>query len=260
MKFHSTKTSMVKKFSLLLFLLLPFRSWSQDIPEKPVPARFVNDFAQLLSESEVATLEKKLENYQDTTSNQVVIVTTNSLNNYDIESYSYAISKSWGIGQKEKNNGVLITIAPNERKMRIEVGYGLEGAIPDAVCKHIIREKMRPYFKKNLYFEGLDSATSNVIKYASGEYKAEELNEKQPKYIWLVVFIIIILLISFISKYNRTKNSAIGRDLDFWTILALMSMSNKGSSRGGGWRNGQDSGGWDFGGGSFGGGGASGDW
>lgn len=256
MKFHSTKTSMAKKICFFILLLFPICSWSQEIPEKPTPARFVNDFARLLSDVEVATLETKLKNYQDSTSNQVVIVTTSSLNNYDIESYSYAIAKNWGIGQKEKNNGILITVAPNERKMRIEVGYGLEGAIPDAVCKHIIREKMRPLFKNNLYFEGLDSATSNLIKYASGEYKAEDIKEKQPKYVWWVVFIVIIMLISFISKFSRTKNSALGRDLDFWTILALMSMNNRGSTRGGD----RNSGGWDFGGGSFGGGGASGDW
>jgi len=235
-------------------------SVAQNVPEKPSPARFINDFAHILSESEVSTLEQKLRNYQDSTSNQFAIVTVSSLDNYDIESYSYQLAKTWGIGQKDKNNGILILIAPNERKMRIEVGYGLEGAIPDAVCKQIIREVMKPYFKQNNYYAGIDEATNYLIKYASGEYKADPKAEKGINPIWIIVFIVIILIISFISKYQRAKSSHIGGPLDFWTILSLMSMNNR---HGGGssWGGGSDSGSsWDFGGGGFGGGGASGDW
>lgn len=251
------------KLTFLFVLAFCLNIWAQNIPEKPNPARFVNDFAKILSESEIATLEQKLRNYQDSTSNQFAVVTVSSLDNYDIESYSYALAKSWGIGQKEKNNGLLILIAPNERKMRIEVGYGLEGAIPDAVCKQIIREVMKPYFKQQNYYAGVDEATNYLIKYASGEYKADPKAEKGISAIWIIVFIVIILLLSFISKYQRAKSSHIGGALDFWTILSLMSMNDRHNRGGGGssWGGGSDSGSsWDFGGGGFGGGGSSGDW
>jgi uncharacterized protein len=246
---------------LLALAFFNLNLWAQNIPEKPNPARFVNDYAKILSESEVATLEQKLRNYQDSTSNQFAVVTVSSLENYDIESYSYAIAKSWGIGQKEKNNGLLILIAPNERKMRIEVGYGLEGAIPDAVCKQIIREVMKPYFKQQNYYGGIEEATNYLIKYASGEYKADPKAAKGISAIWILVFIAIILILSFISKYQRAKSSHIGGPLDFWTILSLMSMNNRGGGGNGFGGGGSDSGSsWDFGGGGFGGGGSSGDW
>jgi uncharacterized protein len=250
------------KLTLSLAFLLSLQLWAQNIPEKPSPARFVNDFAGLLSASESSSLEQKLDNYQDTTSTQMVIVTVSSLDNYDVESYSYTLAKNWGIGQKGKNNGILILVAPNEHKMRIEVGYGLEGAIPDAVCKQIIREVMKPYFKQNNYYQGLNEATTYLIKYASGEYKADpNADGNNSGAIWLIVFIIIIVLISFISKYKQAKNSHMSSHLDFWTILALMNMSNRGGGRGfGGGSSGGGGSSWDFGGGGFGGGGASGDW
>ena len=249
------------KLTFLFALIFSLNLWAQNIPEKPNPARFVNDFARILSESEIATLEQKLRNYQDTTSNQFAIVTVASLDNYDIESYSYALAKTWGIGQKEKNNGLLILIAPNERKMRIEVGYGLEGAIPDAVCKQIIREIMKPYFKQQNYYAGIDEATNYLIKYASGEYKADPKAKKGINPIWIIAFIIIFVIITLISKYRQAKSSHIGGALDFWTILSLMSMNNHRGGGGGFGGGSSDSGSsWDFGGGGFGGGGSSGDW
>jgi len=249
------------KLTFLFALAFNLSLWAQNIPEKPSPARFVNDFAKILSESEITTLEQKLHNYQDSTSNQFAVVTVSSLDNYDIESYSYELAKNWGIGQKEKNNGLLILIAPNERKMRIEVGYGLEGAIPDAVCKQIIREIMKPYFKQQNYYAGIDEATNYLIKYASGEYRADPNAKKGINPIWIIVFIVIILILSFISKYQRAKSSHIGGALDFWTILSLMSMNNRRGGGGGFGGGSSDSGSsWDFGGGGFGGGGSSGDW
>ncbi len=251
------------KLTFLLSIFVFVQVLAQNLPEKPNPARFVNDFAGIMSESESATLEQKLRNYQDSTSNQFAIVTIASLENYDIESFANELAKKWGIGQKDKNNGVLILVAPNERKMRIEVGYGLEGAIPDAVCKQIIREVMKPYFKQKNYYGGLDEATNYLIKYASGEFKADpNADKKDNSGIWIIVFIVIILLLSFISKYKRARNAHIGGALDFWTILSLMSMSNRGGG-GSSWGGGSDSNSgssWDFGGGDFGGGGASGDW
>ena len=256
---------MRNQFTLFFSFLFCFHSFAQNVPEKPSPARFVNDYAGLLSESEAATLEQKLRNYQDTTSNQIAIVTVSSLDNYDIEGYSIALAKKWDIGQKGKNNGILVLVAPNERKMRIEVGYGLEGALPDGTCNKIIREVMKPYFKQNDFYGGLDEATTYIIKYASGEFKADPNDGKgKGGGGWVLAIIVVIIILIFISKFQRARNSHIGGALDFWTILSLMSMTNH-NNRGGGssWGGGSssDSGSsWDFGGGDFGGGGSSGDW
>ncbi len=250
---------MKAKLIIVVFFAFILNAWSQNIPEKTNPPRLVNDFGNLLSESEEGVLEKKLLNYQDTTSNQIAIVTITSLEGYDIESYSYKLASDWGIGQKNKNNGILILVAAQEHKMRIEVGYGLEGAVTDAATKQVIREVMKPAFKQNNYYGGLDQATDYIIKFASGEYKADPSNSQEKgggRALIFIVIIIIFISISFISKVNRVRGSHIGNSLSLWTILSLL---GSGNNRGGG---GSDSGGGfgGFGGGGFGGGGSSGDW
>lgn len=257
---------MKKHCTFLFFLLLIKSVWAQNVPEKPSPARFVNDYAQLLGEGERATLEQKLYNYQDSTSNQMVIVTVPSLEGYDIESYSIALASKWGIGQKGKNNGVLLLVAPAEHKMRIEVGYGLEGVLPDAVCKQIIREVMKPRFKENNFYAGLDQATDHLIKYASGEFKADPKDNKPSVGVGALLFIgfvFLIIIFIFISNFRQARQSHIGSDLSFWTILSILNSMGNNRRGGGGWGGGGSSSSgsnWDFGGGDFGGGGSSGDW
>ncbi len=248
------------------FLFLPL--FAQHIPQKPSPALFVNDYAHLLGEGEIVALESKLHQYRDTTSTQIVVVTVASLEGSDVEGYANTLAREWGIGEKGKNNGILMLIAKEDHKMRIEVGYGLEAAIPDAACKEIERDIMKPYFKQGNFYQGIDAAVDRLIALASGEYKAEK-GTKANGGVVLAFFAVILLLFvfSFLSKYNQLKRSHIGHDLSFWAILSLLnSMGNRHRGGGGGWGGGYsggDSGGgssWDFGGGDFGGGGASGDW
>jgi len=240
----------------------------QQFPEKPNPAKFVNDFATMLQVGENQYLESKLHHYRDTTSTQIVVVTIPSLDGYDIEGYANELARKWGIGEKGKDNGILILVAQNEHKVRIEVGYGLEARVPDAAAKEIIREIVKPNFKAGNYGQGIDQSIDRIMQLASGEYKASAAKGKKGggTVLLFVIIVAVILLFSFISKYRQVKRSHIGHGLDFWTILTLISaMGNSGRRGGGGsgWGGGSSGGGgssWDFGGGDFGGGGASGDW
>lgn len=254
-------------FLFIPFLLIALSALGQQFPEKPQPAKFVNDFAGMLQAGEVQYLESKLHNYFDTTSTQIVVVTISSLEGYDIEGYANELARNWGIGEKGKDNGILLLVAQNERKVRIEVGYGLEPRVPDAAAKEIIRDIIKPNFKAGNYGQGIDQSIDKIILLASGEYKASATKEKGGgvSVLLLVGIVVVILLFSFISKYRQVKRSHIGHGLDFWTIMTILNaMGNSGRNRGGGggWGGGSSGGGsnWDFGGGDFGGGGASGDW
>src|SRR4030095_1964890 len=115
--------------SFLLILLLPFSGFTQDFPEKPSPPRLVNDFTNTLSGEEINSLENKLIIYNDTTSTQIAIVMIHSLDGYPIDDYTFQLAEKWGIGQKGKNNGVLLLVAKDDRKIFIATGYGMEGVM-----------------------------------------------------------------------------------------------------------------------------------
>lgn len=131
---------------------------------------YVNDFAHVLSMEHKNTLEKKLELFNASTTNEIAIVTVPDLGGDYIEHYASELFKSWGIGTKKNNNGVLLLVAVNDRKMRIEVGYGLEGALTDAGASQIIRNDLVTSFKQNDFYGGIDKATDDIIKATKGEY------------------------------------------------------------------------------------------
>lgn len=255
--------------------LMAFKAQSQEtIPPKPDPPRLVNDFAGILSQEEVNALERKLVTYFDSTSTQIVVVIVKSLGGYDKNEFAYRIGQSWGVGEKGKNNGAVVLVKPKiqgeKGEASIQTGYGLEGAIPDALAKRIVDNEMIPNFKAGNYYAGLDAATSVMISLAKGEYSADEYTKraggKSSPYAMLIPFIIIIVVFLLI-RTNKTRSGSIGKDLPFWTALWMLG-SMGGSSRGhwGGFSGG--SGGFGgggggfggFGGGSFGGGGAGGSW
>lgn len=229
---------------------------AQDIPAKPSEPRLVNDFAGILNGG-ADMIEEKLRAYNDSTSTQIVVVTVSSLNGYDIADFSYRLAESWGIGQKGKNNGLLILVAPNERKMRIEVGYGLEAFVPDAKSKWIIDNIMKPYFKQGDYTSGINAAVDEIMNKASGAYKRDgsETDKVKSKggYGWVFWLLLIIIFILFFlggssggGGYKRYSSGGYYGGGGFGGFGG--GSSSSGSSFGG------------FGGGSFGGGGASGDW
>lgn len=252
------------KIALWLLLLMPLTVLSQDVPPKPNPPRLVNDFAGVLSVEQVSALERKLVAYDDTTSNQLVVVLVKSLNDYPIEEYSTKLFREWQIGNKEHNNGLLILAAIDDHKLRIETGYGLEGAIPDITANQIITNDIVPAFRRENYYEGLNAATNSIIAAAAGEYKAPENyagrgNKKIP---FKTILIIIVLIIIFAARSGRGGRGGGGfLSSRGFAPFILGSMLGRGISGGGG-------GGWSgggggfggFGGGSSGGGGASGSW
>jgi uncharacterized protein len=159
---------------LLLFLLICFQSVSaQKIENKPQFPVAVNDFGNFLEPFQRDALEQKIRDYNDSTSSAIVIVTVPDLQGYDIAEVSLKYLREWGIGTKEKDNGVLILVSKAERKARIETGSGMEGVLPDILAKQIIDDRMVPYFKENDYYRGFDNAVDAIIAAAAGEYKAD---------------------------------------------------------------------------------------
>jgi uncharacterized protein len=260
--------------AIILIAILPAGiSYSQDIPDRPSPPHLVNDFAGMLNSQEVMALESKLVAFNDSTSNQIAIVTVPSLNGYDIMDYAQRLGEKWGIGQKQLNNGILILIKPKTASSGGEVsitpGYGLEGAIPDLTCDQIISNEILPSFRENNYYQGLDKASSVLMSLARGEYSSDQYGKKARKSsgempVGFIIFIIIIVILTMIGKSRGSNNRNIGGsgNLPIWLLLSMM--NSGGSHRGswGGFSGGSGGGGGfgGFGGGSFGGGGSHGSW
>jgi uncharacterized protein len=163
---------MNKFYLLLLFLTLSFIGTAQrELPE--LWGMRVHDEAKALSSQVVQQLEQQLKLYEDSTSNQIAILTISSLAGEAVEDFALRVAEKWKLGQKEKDNGVLLLIAIEDRKMRIEVGSGLEGVLPDAVCSQIIRNEMAPNFRRGDYDAGVQAAVNAIIASIAGEYTAE---------------------------------------------------------------------------------------
>ena len=266
---------MFKKLLFIFGILLCGRAaLAQDFP--PKPGTLVTDYTKTLSPEDKQRLENKLVAFDDSTSTQIAVVIIKSVGDYDINEYGAALGRKWGIGQKGKNNGILLLVAINDHKMTIQTGYGEEGALPDAIAFQIRTQDINPRFKAGDYYGGLDAGTDDIIKYTKGEYKADPDYHKNHQSsgaggaIGFVLIIIIFILIMIFR--NRGGGGQIigsrGGASPFWWFLAgdvLGSMGRR--DNGGGWGGfsggGGDSGGGGFGGfggGDFGGGGSGGSW
>ncbi len=248
----------MKKIFLFILILWQVNSFAQ--VEIPTLKNWANDFSNTLNGSELNYLNNDLKQFADSTSNQVVLLMIPTLNDYPIEMFAYETATKNKIGTKENNNGILFIIAKNDKKLRIEVGYGLEGALPDALCGSILRNEVRPYFKQGEYFEGI-KAGINAIKAATvGEYKAppKEKNKSKFKGFSSFIIIIIFIIISIISRIGRGRRGGPG---GFIFLPGAGSFGGRSSSSWGGFGGSSGGfGGFSGGGGSFGGGGASGSW
>lgn len=272
-------------YSILFVVISALSVFGQKLPEQPNPPRIVNDFANLLSPQEVQQLESKLRAYNDTTSTQIAIVVVPSLDGYDPSEYAFALGKKWGIGQKEKNNGILVLIKPkvgNERgQVFIATGYGMEGSITDARANRIIDQTIIPAFRQNKYYEGLDQATTQLIQFARGEFKADKKGAKTVSpFASILIFIVLVAVFGIIAAIARSKkytsgsvyssggfqrHSSAASNLPFWLLLMGMgsNLGDRHRNSGSGWSDFSGGGGGGFGGfggGDFGGGGAGGSW
>lgn len=259
----------MKYLFLSIFLSLSVCAFAQIekiIPSKPNPPRLVNDYTRTLTEEQRQYLENKLVAYDDTTSNQVAIVIIPTLDGNSLEDAGLKILRDWGIGgQAGSDNGILILIVKNDRKVRIEVGYGLEGAVSDLTASSIIENEITPNFREGNYYRGLDAAVDAIIKAAHGKYTAPaNYSKKKDKGISIgkIIFLLIIIwiLLGMFSSGSRggmaSRRGYRGTGPIWWWPT-----SGGWSGGGGGWSGGGGGGGFGgFGGGSGGGGGASGSW
>jgi len=245
---------------IIILFLLPVIITNAQI-EFPILKYYANDFTNTLSNSELSTLNNSLKIFDDSTSNQIVFLMTSSLNGYSLEAFTYQTATRNKIGSKKNNNGVLFYVAKDDRKMRIEVGYGLEGALPDALASSILRNEVRPYFKQGDYYLGISDGLNAIIAATKGEYKTEKSKKEKGFGFPSIFFIILILIISSIFRKGRGGKGGGGAGILPWIILSSMG-SNRGSSYGSGssWGGSGGFGGFSGGGGSFGGGGSSGSW
>lgn len=228
--------------------------------------RLVTDQADLLTSSEERRLTAKLTAYEDTTSTQIVVVTIPSLEGVPAAEYALALGRSWGVGQAGQDNGVVILVARDDREVRIETGYGLEGAIPDAVAARIYRNVMVPYFREGRFYEGISGAADLLIAAAAGEFTAEEAAPRhsgRPPIDPSALMGLFILAWFIISSIRRRKGGNDGgkryRRHGYGPHFIVWGggFGGSGGGLGGGGLGGGFGG---FGGGGFGGGGAGGGW
>ena len=265
----------MKKCIISFLGALTFIISATAIPSRPEPARLVNDLADLFTAEQEEELEKMLVAFDDSTSNQIAVVTVHDLEGYSSSEYATRIGLEWGVGSAKFDNGVVVLVKPKNTssgQVFIAVGYGLEGAIPDAYAKRIINDRMIPHFMGNDYFSGVEEACEMLMKLASGEISemrdTEEGDEIAAIIATMFILFIILVVIVLVSKDNNSRGGrgnggrnvfrgpviTIGDDLGGWN-------PTRGGGFGGGSFGGGGFGGFGgFGGGSFGGGGAGGSW
>src|SRR5690554_3400489 len=283
----------LKYFAVVLLLLIQFFGFSQSvkIPEKPSKqTSYYNFQTNVLSEAEQNHITQKLINYADSTSTQIVVVTIPSTKGEYINRYATDLAHKWGIGQQgkdngilllvavndrkvnistgygTKDNGILLLVAVNDRKVNISTGYGTEHLLTDALSRRIIETQILPEFRNGNYFAGIDKGTTSIMQIMSGEYKNDKTNGGELSILGLLlVFVFVVFILIIVSKGKGGRNGGSSGGLDLGDIIILSSMGRH-SGRGGGFFGGGGSfgggGGFSggFGGGGFGGGGASGSW
>ncbi|CAN5158752.1 hypothetical protein BH10PSE1_BH10PSE1_03040 [soil metagenome] len=260
-------------FVAWLAFLVPSASRAAD-PTFPALTGRVVDQARLLSPEAETSIAAKLASLETDTGAQLVVVTLESLQGYEIEDYGYRLGRHWGIGPDRTDKGVLLIVAPNERKVRIEVGYGLEPVLTDALSSQIIQTDILPPFRQGGYQRGVNAgvdaiATQLRLDPEAAQARAAEVTVAEPDFpfgpmilVALVFFFILISVVRSASRGGRRRRGGVGQILT-WAAIDALSQSGRGGSRGGGFGGGGSfggGGGFSGGGGSFGGGGASGGW
>ncbi|MBK7289699.1 MAG: TPM domain-containing protein [Chitinophagaceae bacterium] len=248
----------MKKLFFIFTLLISVCSFAQledIVPKKPSPQKLVNDYTNTLTDVQKQALEDKLVAYDDSTSNQITVVIIPTTGNYSVEEVALEILRKWGVGNKDINNGIVLLVAKDDRKMRIEVGYGLEGVITDVTAKDIIEYSITPQFKLDNYYRGIDEGINGIVKAAEGEYVAPKgygsSNKGKGISTWTIIMIVILLIIIFGGAAPGGGTYVSRGGFTGWS---------GGGSSGGGWSGGGGGGFGGFGGGGGGGGGASGSW
>ena len=261
--------------ALLLLTFMTELSYAQ-VPPRPSPQRLVNDLAGIFTPEQIQSLENKLVEFANKTSNQIAVVTLTNLEGMDMSQMAYSIGEQWKVGQEKFDNGVVILIKPkagNEKgEVFIATGYGLEGALPDAICKRIAENEMIPNFRSNNYLGGVEKALAVIMPIAAGEISSAEYAAKTQvsggfASIAVVLFMVIVFFVMVFKKNGPNNMGGEGKRgpsaLDLLLLGSLLSGAGRGRSGGFGGFGGSGGGGGGFGGfggGGFGGGGAGGSW
>jgi uncharacterized protein len=234
--------------------------WGQKFPEKP--ASPVVDVAGILTADQKRDLEQAIITFQDSTSNQLAVAIFPDLQGFTEDDFAYAVARKWGIGDKKKDNGVLLIFFMNERKSRLEVGKGLEGALPDIEAGRILKEVIRPYFKDKRYYEGISAGVSEIARLVIQEIRDPQpkKTKKDDKWVTGIVLLVLIGFVIFAMFRKNRGGGAGGGGFGGPMFFYGGGFNSGGSSSWGGGSSGGGSSWGGFGGGDFGGGGASGDW
>jgi uncharacterized protein len=260
--------------AILIVLALPSVTHAQTFPK--LTGRVV-DAANLIDPTREAALTAKLEALEKQSGRQLVVATLPDLQGYDISDYAYRLGRAWAIGQKETNNGTLLLVAPNERKVWIATGYGVEGVITDAVASQIIRNAITPRFKAGDYPGGIDAGVDELARLLTlppdeARKYAQQAEQNQRSgddgggalmvVFWVVVLLFFIVPMALGGRRGRRYRGGAGPVILWGPSIGGSSWGDGGSSGwgGGSWGGGGGGGGFSGGGGSFGGGGAGGSW
>jgi len=229
----------------------------------PAPSKYFNDFAGVARPATAARLNQALEQFEKDTSSQIVVAVFPKMQtDSSIEDYTRRVAEAWGVGRKDKNNGAVLFVFIADRKAYIQVGYGLEGAIPDAIAKRIVAEQLVPRFRAGDYDGGLSAAATALMQAARGEYKGSGRTVAQSRGVktaWPFIIFFALFFIVAASSLRRRRGTSYGRRSSGWGPIIWTGGSSSWGGGGGGWSSG-GGGGFSGGGGSFGGGGAGGSW
>jgi uncharacterized protein len=243
----------VRRFFCILVLLVGCRLFAQEVIP-PAPAAYFNDYANVVSSGTASQLNQTLQDFERQTSEQILVAVYSKMqSDSSVEDYTVRVARSWQAGQQGKNNGAVLFVFVQDHKMFLQVGYGLEGVLPDALCKRIISEQITPRFKAGDFDGGLTAGVQSIIAATKGEYKGTGTTVAEGHVVYdrhagevIKIIIIIVVVIIFVALRSRGYRSG---GINYW---------------GGGWSGGGFSGGggggFSGGGGSFGGGGAGGSW
>jgi uncharacterized protein len=230
----------------------------------PPPKAYFNDYAHVVSSGTAQQLNSTLEDYERRTSNQILVVIYPKMqSDSSIEDYTVRVAQKWGAGQKKRDNGAVLFAFIQDRAMFLQVGYGLEGAIPDALAKQIIDTEIVPRFRAGDYDGGMRAGVAAILAAAQGEYKGTGMtvaeSKRQQQQSWqgwgILIFFILLIALSSMGRRRGYGYSRYGYGPVMWG-----GWGGRGWGRGGGGFGGGGGGGFSGGGGSFGGGGAGGRW
>jgi uncharacterized protein len=245
----------VKRFWIVLVFAFCLRAFADEVIP-PAPTQYFNDYAQVVSSATASQLNQTLENFERQSSEQILVAIFPTMqSDSSIEDYTVRVARAWKVGQKDNNNGAVLFVFVQDHKMYLQVGYGLEGVLPDALCKRIIDEQISPRFKAGDYDGGLTAGVQSILAATKGEYKGTggtvadgQMTHQSIAPFFNFGFIVLIVIIIIFTRGSGM-------------FLPWLLLSSSGSSRGwggGGFSSG--GGGFSGGGGSFGGGGAGGSW